>query len=63
LIGLGLRHLSMAPKDVLLIKKLVRSTTATKCEEIAHKVLAFDDDRQVSNCLRDEMNALLGEDV
>lgn len=63
LIGLGLRHLSMAPKDVLTIKKLVRMTTLERCEAVAQKALSFDEDRQVLSFLRDEMSALLGEDL
>ena len=55
LIGLGLRELSMAPKDVPEIKKIVRSTSIKRCESIARKVMRFDTDRQVLNYLRDKL--------
>jgi len=55
LIGLGLRQLSMAPKDVPEIKKIVRSTSVKRCESIARKVMRFDADRQVLHYLRDKL--------
>ena len=55
LIGLGLRQLSMAPKDVPEIKKIVRSTSIKRCESIARKVMRFDADRQVLHYLRDKL--------
>jgi phosphotransferase system enzyme I (PtsI) len=55
LIGLGLRQLSMAPKDVPEIKKIVRSTSIKRCESIARKVMRFDADRQVLNYVRDKL--------
>jgi phosphotransferase system enzyme I (PtsI) len=58
LIGLGLRYFSMAPNDIPAIKRIVRVATVEHCEEIARKVLRFDSDRQVLNCLRDEYRAL-----
>jgi len=58
LLGLGLRHLSMAPKDIPAIKRVVRATTVERCQMIARKVSRFDSDRQVLNCLRDEARAI-----
>lgn len=58
LLGLGLRHLSMAPKDIPAIKRVVRATTIERCQMIARKVCRFDSDRQVLNCLRDEARAI-----
>lgn len=63
LIGLGMRQLSMAPKDIPEIKKIVRSTTIRRCEQIARKVLKFDADRQVLNYLRDETRKIMPEAV
>jgi hypothetical protein len=34
-----------------------------QCERIAKRVMTFDDERQVFNFLRDEMNMLLGADL
>ncbi len=54
LVGLGLRTLSMAPRDVLPVKKLLRNTTLERCRMIARRVMAFDSDRQTMAFLRDE---------
>jgi len=62
LLGLGLRCLSMAPKDIPAIKQVVRATTLERCETIARKVLRFDADRQVLNFLREQARNLLPED-
>ncbi|MFH1746642.1 MAG: phosphoenolpyruvate--protein phosphotransferase [Planctomycetota bacterium] len=59
LVGLGLRSLSMAPKDIPEIKQLIRSTTVKRCEQIARKVMRFDADRQVLNYLRQEARKIL----
>ena len=59
LVGLGLRQLSMAPKDIPEVKQLIRSTTIKGCERIARKVRRFDTERQVLNLLRDEVRKLL----
>jgi phosphotransferase system enzyme I (PtsI) len=61
LIGLGLRHLSMAAKNIPEIKKIVRSTTIRRCEAVARKALRFDDDRQVLNYLRDQTRSIIPE--
>ena len=58
LIGMGLRQLSMAPKDIPEIKKIVRSTSLPRCEKIARKVIRFDADRQVLNYLRDKLREI-----
>ena len=61
LIGLGLRQLSMAPKDIPEIKKIVRSTSIKRCESIARKVMRFDADRQILNYLRDQTRKIIPE--
>lgn len=61
LIGMGIRQLSMAPKDILEIKKIIRSTTIKRCETIARKVMRFDSDRQVLNYLRDKLREIVPE--
>jgi phosphotransferase system enzyme I (PtsI) len=58
LLGLGLRRLSMAPKNIPAIKRVVRATTIERCRMIARKVIRFDSDRQVLNFLRDETRAI-----
>jgi phosphotransferase system enzyme I (PtsI) len=61
LIGLGLRELSMAPKDIPEVKRVVRSTSVKRCEGIARKVMRFDSDRQVLNYLRDQARRIIPE--
>lgn len=61
LIGLGLRQLSMAPKDIPEIKKVIRSTSVKRCESIARRVMRFDADRQVLNYLRDQARKIIPE--
>lgn len=63
LIGMGLRTLSMAPKNIPEIKKIVRSSSVRKCRAIAAKVLEFDADRQVVNFLRDEVRKIIPEAI
>ena len=63
LLGLGLRQFSMAPAEIPVIKKIIRSTTLKSAQRIARKVLTFENDRQVVNCLRDETRKILPEEV
>lgn len=63
LLGLGLRQLSMTPKNIPEIKKIVRSTTLRKCRTIAARTLKFDAERQVINFLRDEVRKIIPEAV
>lgn len=62
LLGLGLRRLSMAPKDIPSVKRIVRATTIERCQMVAHKVLRFDAERQVLNFLRDENRSIEPEE-
>lgn len=55
LVGLGLRTLSMTPKDLPEIKKIIRLSTLERCEALSRKVLTMDSERQVLNSLRDEL--------
>jgi phosphotransferase system enzyme I (PtsI) len=61
LVGLGLRQLSMAPKDIPEVKRIVRSTTIKRCEAVARKVMRFDGDRQVHNFLHKSLEELRRE--
>ncbi len=62
LLGLGLRHLSMAPANIPEVKKLIRLTSIAKSERVARRVMTFDTARQVTNYLRDETRKVLPED-
>ncbi|MBW7904318.1 MAG: phosphoenolpyruvate--protein phosphotransferase [Phycisphaerae bacterium] len=61
LVGLGLRQLSMAPKDIPEVKRIVRSTTIKRCEAVARKVMRFDGERQVHNFLHKSLEELRRE--
>lgn len=61
LLGMGLRRLSMAPKDIPAVKQIVRATDIPCCERIAREVSRFDTDRQVLNFLRDEIRRVQEE--
>lgn len=63
LLGLGLRQLSMSPKDIDKVKKLIRSTSLTQCRSVARRALSFDSDRQVLNFLRDELQKVMPEEM
>ncbi|MGB0717001.1 MAG: phosphoenolpyruvate--protein phosphotransferase [Phycisphaerae bacterium] len=62
LLGIGLRHFSMAPANIPEIKKLVRLVKITKAQRVARRALSFDTERQVTNYLRDETRKVLPED-
>jgi phosphotransferase system enzyme I (PtsI) len=54
LVGMGLRKLSMAAANVPRIKKIIRSITLDDAERVKRRVLSFETEREVLNCLRDE---------
>ena len=55
LIGLGIRTLSLVPSQIPHIKRVIRSVDIERCERVARKIGTFDSERQVLNCLRDEL--------
>ena len=61
LIGLGLRILSLVPSQIPLIKRVIRSVDVPTCERLARKVGSFDSERQVLNCLREELKKVIPE--
>lgn len=61
LIGLGLRTLSLVPSQIPPIKRVIRAVDIPRCERLARKVGSFDSERQVLNCLRDELDQLFPE--
>ena len=62
LLGVGLRHFSMAPANIPEVKKLIRLLKMSHAQRVAKRALSFDTDRQVTNYLRDETKKLLPED-
>ncbi|MHC5114213.1 MAG: phosphoenolpyruvate--protein phosphotransferase [Planctomycetota bacterium] len=61
LIGLGLRTLSLVPSQIPHVKRVIRLVDVAACERLARKVGSFDSERQVINCLRDELEKVLPE--
>ena len=61
LIGLGLRTLSLVPAKISNVKRVIRSVDIPTCERLARKIGSFDSDRQVLNCLREELRNVLPE--
>lgn len=59
LIGLGLRTLSLVPAQIPEVKRVIRSVDIATCKRLARKVGSFDSERQVLNCLRDELRKAL----
>ena len=62
LVGIGLRHLSMAPANIPEIKKLIRLVSIPQAQRVARRALGFETARQVTNYFRDETRKLLPED-
>jgi phosphotransferase system enzyme I (PtsI) len=58
LIGLGLRKLSMAPKNIPLIKKIIRLTTIEECQAVARKVMRSDSERQIASVMRERLRRI-----
>ena len=52
LLGLGIRTLSMSPKNIPEIKQLVRRSRLEDCKQMAQRALRLDSDRQILNFLR-----------
>jgi len=61
LIGLGLRTLSLVPSQIPNVKRVIRAVDIPRCERLARKVGSFDSERQVINCLRDELEKVFPE--
>lgn len=58
LLGYGLRTLSITPPAIPGIKRVVRSIGIERCKRIARKASSFDNDREVLNYLREELNRI-----
>jgi phosphotransferase system enzyme I (PtsI) len=58
LIGMGLRHLSVTPQAVPVIKDLIRNMTISQAEEIAARVADFEIARDIESYLRGELKKL-----
>ena len=61
LLGLGLRSFSSSPPTIPEIKKVIRSVTLERANEVARRVMTFDSDKEVINYLRAETRKVLPE--
>jgi phosphotransferase system enzyme I (PtsI) len=55
LLGLGLRTLSVPPSAVPEIKKICRSVSIPKCEEVARRAMTMESAREIDTYLREEL--------
>jgi phosphoenolpyruvate-protein phosphotransferase (PTS system enzyme I) len=59
LLGLGLRHFSIAPPAIPEVKRVLRAVSIHQCQRVARKASSFDADREVLHYLHDEMRRIL----
>ena len=52
LMGLGLRQFSVSPHILPEVKQVIRSVSIAECEELAEKVMTFDNHREIHNYLK-----------
>jgi len=55
LIGLGLRHFSVAPGAIPEIKRVVRQSTVPDCQRIAKRAMGMESAQTINNYLREEL--------
>ncbi len=61
LLGIGLRSLSVTPAAVPEIKRVCRSVTIEKCEEVAQRVRTLESARDIKTYLREELSKVFPE--
>jgi len=59
LLGYGLRKFSITPPAIPGIKRVVRTIGIERCKRVARKVSSYDNDREVMNYLREELNRIM----
>jgi phosphoenolpyruvate-protein phosphotransferase (PTS system enzyme I) len=55
LLGLGLRDLSMAPRQIAFVKDVVRACSLSEAEELVRRALALGDELEIEELLREVM--------
>jgi len=63
LVGLGLRSLSLVPTAIPDVKRVIRAVDIGRCEALARRVGSFDTERQLLNCLQDELRTIVPEGI
>jgi len=61
LLGLGVRELSVPPGAIPEVKKVCRSVSIPKCEEIAQRAMSMDGAREIDAYLREELRKMVPE--
>jgi len=59
LLGYELRKFSITPPAIPGIKRVVRTIGIERCKRVARKVSSYDNDREVMNYLREELNRIM----
>ncbi|MEM8944086.1 MAG: phosphoenolpyruvate--protein phosphotransferase [Planctomycetota bacterium] len=61
LLGLGLRTLSVTPAAVPEVKRVCRSVTIERCEEVAERIRMLDSARDIKTYLKEELSKIFPE--
>jgi phosphotransferase system enzyme I (PtsI) len=61
LLGMGLRRFSVTPSAIPEIKKVCRTVTIPQCRQVADRVAAMENSRDIKNYLREELKRILPE--
>ncbi len=61
LLGIGLRSLSVTPAAVPEVKRVCRSVTIEKCEEVAERVRSLESARVIKTYLKEELSKVFPE--
>ncbi len=63
LIGLGVRHLSMAPPQIPLVKKIIRSINLPGAQRLAERALQLGSTAQIGELFQTTVERILGRDI
>ncbi len=63
LLGMGLRRLSVTPSSVPEVKKVCRTVDLAACRQVAERVMALENARDIKSYLREEVKKILPEMV
>jgi len=63
LLGLGLRHLSVTPRKIPEIKRVIRNLSISEAERLAQQAMKMETARQVMSYLRDQLRRILPDTV
>jgi phosphotransferase system enzyme I (PtsI) len=61
LLGMGLRRFSATPSSIPEVKKVCRTVTIPACQQLAERVMALENARDIKNYLREELKKILPE--